>query len=148
MEDDLLFLAVTETWLHPGILDAEVSISGYQLVRQDRVGRIHGGVAFWIKEGFMVKDIWKTSNGFVESLLIEISELKIVLSLLYRPPGCPENLFNNIIDMTSETFNIYENGRKGHNLLTLGDLNFPFVERSIIYNFSIARNMIIKYYSR
>ena len=128
LEGDLLFLAITETWLHSGILDAEVKIEGYQLVRQDRVDRIHGGVALWVKEGFTVKEIWKTSNSYIESLLVEISELKTVLSVMYRPPGCPESLLNDIVNMTSESFNIYESSRKGHNMIALGDLNFPFVQ--------------------
>ena len=141
LEGDLLFMAITETWLHSGILDAEVKIEGYQLVRQDRVDRIHGGVALWVKEGFTVKEIWKTSNSYVESLLVEISELKSIMSLIYRPPGCPENLLNDIISMTSESFNNYEDSRKDFNMIALGDLNFPFIQSFNNYSESLYNSV-------
>ena len=31
-------IVLTETWLDPSILDAEVNIKGYKLYRQDRIG--------------------------------------------------------------------------------------------------------------
>ena len=80
-----------------------------------------------MKEGLTIKDILKTSNGYVESILVEICGLKTVLSLTYRPPGCPVYLFDDIIRMTSESLENYKNIRKGHNVISLGDLNFLFL---------------------
>ena len=44
-----LWLAVTETWLHPGILDSEMlaDLPGYSIIRKDRQGRQRGGVCMF-----------------------------------------------------------------------------------------------------
>jgi hypothetical protein len=42
---------ISETWLSQSILDSEVNISGYTLVRQDRDGRSSGGTAIFVREG-------------------------------------------------------------------------------------------------
>ena len=36
-------MALTETWLKPEILDAEIHIPGYNIFRSDRIKRIRGG---------------------------------------------------------------------------------------------------------
>ena len=42
-------ILITESWLHEGVLDAEIMIPGYTLYRADRdSSRTHGGCAAWI----------------------------------------------------------------------------------------------------
>ena len=53
VRNNSLFVGVTETWLHAGVLDAEVSHSfpGYSILRRDRAGgRQGGGVALYLRE--------------------------------------------------------------------------------------------------
>ena len=53
VRNNSLFVGVTETWLHEGVMDAEVSHSfpGYSLHRSDRLGgRQGGGVALYIRD--------------------------------------------------------------------------------------------------
>ena len=42
--DNLMFIALCETYLTNDILDAEVDIPGFSIVRCDRLDRIGGGV--------------------------------------------------------------------------------------------------------
>ena len=53
--NNALFVAVTETWLHSDIFDAEVThdFPGYSILRCDRVGRQGGGVALYLRQGFI-----------------------------------------------------------------------------------------------
>ena len=51
------FICLTETHLTPSVLDAEVSISGYDLFRSDRKYRSHGGVAIYVRKDLAVKKI-------------------------------------------------------------------------------------------
>ena len=88
-EEGPIFLALTETWLNENILDAEIQINGYQLFRKDRDRRICGGVAIYIMEKFAVREIWSFSNGYSEAILVEMTQLKLILALVYRPPNCP-----------------------------------------------------------
>ena len=43
-----LGVLLTETWLAPEILDAELNIEGYTLFRGDRSARIIGGAAIYL----------------------------------------------------------------------------------------------------
>ena len=43
---------ITETWLESTIADSIVDIPGYNVIRRDRSSEDHGGVCFYIKEGF------------------------------------------------------------------------------------------------
>ena len=47
-----LWLAITETWLNPNILDSELLIHmpGYTVIRQDRESRIRGGVCLFLRD--------------------------------------------------------------------------------------------------
>ena len=42
-------ISLTVTWLHPGILDAEIDVSDYTLFRGDRDSRLRGGVALYMR---------------------------------------------------------------------------------------------------
>ena len=41
--ENSIAIALTETWLKPNILDAEIYIEGYQVFRSDRDNRSHSG---------------------------------------------------------------------------------------------------------
>ena len=45
IEENSLFMGLTETWLHQDHADVEVCPPGYNILRQDREGRECGGVA-------------------------------------------------------------------------------------------------------
>ena len=49
-------IALTETWLSPHIADAQVHLSGYDLVRSDRMSRKGGGVLLYVKDDFPISD--------------------------------------------------------------------------------------------
>ena len=53
VQNNALFVGVTETWLHEGVLDAEVThaFPGYSIFRSDRAGgRQGGGVTLYLRE--------------------------------------------------------------------------------------------------
>ncbi|KAK3884437.1 hypothetical protein Pcinc_011274 [Petrolisthes cinctipes] len=64
-------MALTETHLHPGIKDAEIKIPGITIIRRDREGRSHGGVAVYAREETAVDaEVLDTfSNGTTETIV-------------------------------------------------------------------------------
>ena len=52
IDENLEFLGLTETHLSSDVVDAEIAIDGYNILRQDRIGRTHGGVILYIKEKY------------------------------------------------------------------------------------------------
>lgn len=48
-------IGVSETWLTPLIWDKTVDIPGYNIFRNDRIGKRGGGVALYVREDLNVK---------------------------------------------------------------------------------------------
>ena len=57
-------LAVCETWLDSNILDFEIRIPNYELLRHDR-NRHGGGVALYIRNGLEFKPRFDINEGFM-----------------------------------------------------------------------------------
>ena len=121
-------ILITESWLTPDILDAEVSIQGYTLYRADREDRTHGGCAAWIRNDLTTQLVLSQSNSYVETLILNIKTFDTMIILQYRPPDCPYEKFDealktcqNVID---ETMN---EDSKIRNIIDFGDYNFPCI---------------------
>ena len=77
-------IVVTETWLSPEVLDNELAVDGYNLVRRDR-NRHGGGVAIFIHNSLPFKPL------HAELELVALSAyLTHALLPFYRPPNSNE----------------------------------------------------------
>ena len=92
----------------------------------------------YCRDDLTVTEIFKYSNNYCESQMLEIKELEILLINCYRPPGAPLQLFEETLAKCQETINkVDENVQnKIKTILALGDFNFPFIQwpSSKIYN--------------
>ena len=130
-ETNAPFICITESHLNPEILDAEISIPGYDVFRSDRVGRSHGGVVSYVRKDFVVKSKLKDSNSFCDSLILHIPQLNLVLANIYRPPNCPEEMFSQTLEFSSSFFrNLEEYHQNASTYMVVGDFNFPFLRFS------------------
>ena len=88
---------MTETWLHPGIFDGEVShdFPDYTLYRCDRVGR--QGVALYLRNDLTGEVIGSEDNGVCELLAIHVHQLNTVIRVVYRPPDTRLSEFSTIL---------------------------------------------------
>ena len=50
------FIAITESWLKSYITDAQVEISGYQVLRSDRPNRVGGGCILYVHNDLVVTE--------------------------------------------------------------------------------------------
>ena len=88
---------VSETWLNPAILDSEVNLSGYTLVRHDRSNKRGGGTAIFIRDGIPYKHRTDLSDCNAETCWIEVNRAKckkLFVCCAYRPPGYCCDSFN------------------------------------------------------
>lgn len=87
-------ICLSETWLRPMMDDDFVSLSGYTLYRRDRVGRIGGGVGFYIQSLLYARVLEQSqgvARGEPEFLIAEISlpgSSNLLLAVVYRPLHC------------------------------------------------------------
>ena len=94
-----LLVAGTETWLHSGVFDAEVShdFPGYSLYRCDRTGRQGGGVGLYLRNDLTGEILGSADNGVCELLVVHIHQLNTVVAVAYRPPDTRLSEFTYIL---------------------------------------------------
>ena len=106
-------LAVNETKLDNSILNDEVHIPGFDIVRKDRAvnGKNGGGVCFYIKTNlnFYVRN--DLCDDDLEILSVELTKPRsksFIVSTWYRPPGSSLDLFKAFEDFVDkvDSFNL------------------------------------------
>lgn len=92
LQENYDIFAISETWLSNEIADNLISIRGYNLFRKDRGSR-GGGVCIYVKNSFKCCLIDSTNS--IEQLWInfKVSEERIAIGVVYRPPNTNYKLF-------------------------------------------------------
>ena len=141
-------IAVTETWFKPLFTDNMAKINGYNLVRNDRIGRRAGEVALFIKHHYNFKTLAFSNNSahdfFAEYLIGEL-ELnlgnKIFVAVVYRPPNTPFHKGTNFLSVISELSQDYSSK------IILGDFNSNMLtvnsESAVMLEFISSNNFLL-----
>ena len=124
-DSSTMFICLCETFLHEGILDSEVQIPGFIIVRSDRVSRPGGGVCLYLRKNLIYKICLKYSNSVCDLLIVKILSPDLIIILVYRPPSSPLSDFDDIITKTREF--ILSLPAPLPNIILLGDFNMPEV---------------------
>ena len=83
INNNSLLVAVTETWLHSGVLDAEVchNTPGFNIIRCDRSGRDGGGVALYLRDDLSGDVLGTFDNGVCQLLVVQIHQLDTIVAV-------------------------------------------------------------------
>ena len=96
-------VAVTETWLHQGILDTEILDSNFIIFRRDRPQQQRGGgVLICVKSDCISVRRRDLENENVEAVVCELrgsNDSKLILAAFYRPPNMDSNYLHNVVDV-------------------------------------------------
>ena len=115
-------IGITESKLDGSVLDGEINIDGYELVRSDR-NRHGGGVACYIRSdiSFNVRGDFSSEieNIFFDILLPKTKP--ILIGILYRPPE-QSKFLDNLSTSISQTCSFNE-----QEVYILGDLNINLI---------------------
>ena len=125
-------LTLSETWLTPNIMDNEISIPGYVLVRKDRQSlskTCGGGVRIYIREGipFVVNSNFVNDN--LEFLWVEVRRPKckrMTLFCCYRPGD--ENI-DDFISYIDDTLSDIDT--ENCDFVLTGDINVDYSGKKI-----------------
>lgn len=85
-------ICVTETWMNNKTDDSLLAIDGYNIIRNDREGRLGGGILIYIKQGIhyrlLDKSIRRSGVSYCEYAAVEIvlKSEKLFLVAMYNPP--------------------------------------------------------------
>lgn len=119
-------ITLSETWLNSSIGDAEISLDGYILYREDRGSR-GGGVATYISSS-LSSELIAPSVGPLnfECLFVKVSlhqNKRLIIGNIYRPPNSPSDSTVNILT-TINSLNCSDE------MMVLGDFNSNWLDRS------------------
>ena len=117
------FFALTETHLNESILDAEVHIKNYNIIRSDRTIRKQGGVALFLHDSVSVNEENKFSDNYTESIMVHIKKCKLTIVVLYRAPQTPINSFKNCLNSVTS----FIDKNKDSDVILVGDFNLRFI---------------------
>ena len=123
-----LFLCFCETFLHDGIGDIEIQLPDLSITRCDRLSRVGGGVCIYMKKSVNFTTCVNYSNSVCELLILELHTPSLIVILLYRPPSCTINEFDDVIIKINQF--IFSLKSPLPNIMILGDFNFPGVDWS------------------
>ena len=121
-------ICLVETWLSPDILDNELYIPDYCLIRLDR-NRHGGGVALFLHKSITHSILVSGPLG-LEFVLVTLvrHNLHLNLGIFYRPPSSHSSIFDTLTDVIISL---------GHsitsNLLIVGDFNISFTPTHYLY---------------
>ena len=134
---NLLFIGLSETWLHKGHKEAELQIENFTLFRCDSSrkkknrGRYTGGVCFYVREdiGASCEELYSFSSKTVQLLCLHSKVENLALVVAYRQPDDRSN--GN--PSTANDFTVPLNGLKlaistletTPNIVFGGDFNLP-----------------------
>lgn len=115
-------LGVTETWLISTIPDAAVSISNYNLFRNDVSGSVHKhGVCIYVHNSYRCLNM----NIKIPNVCsVFLPDYKIFIVVVYRPPSYSLQDNNTIIDFLTDFCTNRE-------VIVMGDFNLPTISWSL-----------------
>lgn len=110
-------IAVSETWFKSYTSNISISINGYDVLRNDRVGKRSGGVALYVKKGIKTKIVSASHKLKSEYLFVELifPNYKILMAVYYKAPKVDE--ISALNDVLSELMPKYAD------VILLGDFN-------------------------
>lgn len=114
-------VCICETWLNENKDSSLIEVNDYNTVRNDRIGKIGGGLLMYIKKCYKFKILESSfvehQNHTIEFIFVEIiiNSEKILVGLIYNHPllDCSELIFDKVTAY----------GTRYDNILLLGDFN-------------------------
>ena len=119
-------LTLNETRLDDSILDSEIKISGYDIIRRDR-NRYGGGVAMYIQSNISFTNRTGLVREALEQICIEVTKPKskpFLVSSWYRSPNSKIEIFNHF----EEFLKLADIENK--QIIITGDLNCNLLEQA------------------
>ena len=123
-ESEIPFFVGIETHLKEYILDAEVNVPNYNILRADRSKRKNGGVAIYSHHSFSLEDTQTFSNCYCELAMGYNKQNNITIMAVYKPPVCTPAKFGEVL----EKMKAYKENYETATLLIMGDTNLKFID--------------------
>ena len=116
------FIAFTETWLKSYHHDAQLTIPGYSLCRNDRSNRKGGGVLLYTLDSIPVTSYKSYDDGICQAITCVFASSKTFISVVYRPPDASTGSFGKVLQFLDKMW------ESDYDTFLIGDFNFPIID--------------------
>ena len=119
-------ICIVETWTNVDILNSELCIQGYEIIRLDR-NRHGGGILIYVNTRYSHNILYSDSPD-LELLIVSIftTTTPITLALFYRPPSSPYGIF----DTLQTTLFSHVETLLLSNFILIGDFNVNYLNNT------------------
>ena len=128
-KDSVPWICVCESWLKNHITDAQIAIPNFEIIRQDRNGRSHGGVLLYVHNSLPVSDISTYDDDICEAVVCHIKSINTKVAAVYRPPDTDTHSFENLLKFLHNKLNAGDPD-KFTEFVIMGDFNLPGINWS------------------
>ena len=117
-------ICIVETWLNETILNTELSIDDYDIVRLDR-NRQGGGVMIFVANALTYKLVISGPNDteLIVLSILNFSLSPLTIGLFYRPPSSPVSIFDTLLNSLCMHIDV----TLLSNFVLLGDFNVNYL---------------------
>ena len=129
-ESKIEIIIVTETWLSDNIPSEAVNISGYTLIRKDRVNGLGGGCAIYVPEVISTKTRNDLSDPNFECQWVILrpkwlprTVSRIAVACVYLPPSIDQASLENFYDYFYSCYDIVSSESPETGFIVAGDFN-------------------------
>ena len=133
LNSDVEIACITETWLRYHIDDNVVNVSGFRLVRLDRINSQHGGVCMYVRNNIQCNIVQDLLDSYFEIVWVHIRPTRlprgipcIIIGTLYHPPSANNQ---EILDHLLKCLSTIESRFPNSGVILLGDFNNLNVSR-------------------
>lgn len=114
-------VCIVETWLDVNILDSEILIANYSVVRSDR-NRHGGGIVMYIRDCLHC-DVYNVDTQGLELAIVTVTSnsFRICIGLWYRPPCSPVFVLDSLFSVLESLDPSYFS-----NFVLIGDFNIDY----------------------
>ena len=123
-DKEIPFFIIGETHLKEYIMDAEINIPNYNIIRADRpTTKRKGGVAIYSHHSFSLEDAQTFSNSYCELAMAYNRVNNLIVIAVYRPPLTPAEKFRECL----ERIKLYKDKYENAVTLIMGDMNLKYI---------------------
>ncbi|XP_020903893.1 uncharacterized protein LOC114574179 [Exaiptasia diaphana] len=141
-DENVDLVCVTETWLREHIENNIINISGYNIIRRNRVESQHGGVCIYVRNSihFTVLDTIMDQNFEVLWIKLRPNQLprgisSIIIGIVYHPQSANDQMMKTYL---YDSLSNIEAQYPDSGIIVLGDFNQLNIAR-LKYSFSVKQ---------
>ena len=117
-------MGLVETWLRPEVDNAQLYITGFNVFRQDRRNKSHGGVLLYVNKKIIIDCVENFDDDECCAVICLSKISKCFIGCIYRPPTSSLSSFSDLLSRITNFVSLHNPLNKFH-LHLFGDFNFP-----------------------